>query len=56
MDTTDELKTDDIRKWIEGEEEKNNQFLTDYDKIEEVMAEEKDNDGNYDDKGGEIIV
>ncbi|XP_050545073.1 jerky protein homolog-like [Daktulosphaira vitifoliae] len=51
-----QLKTDDIRRWIDGEEEENNQFLTDDDIVEEVMAEEKDNDGNYDDKEGELAV
>jgi len=30
--------------------------LTDDDIIEEVMAEEKDNDGNYDNKRGEVAV
>lgn len=50
MDTTDVLKTDDVRKWIDGEEEENNQSLTDDDIVEEVMAEEKDIDTNCDDK------
>ncbi|KAL4142187.1 hypothetical protein QTP88_004696 [Uroleucon formosanum] len=49
-------KTDDIRKWIEGDEEENNQFFTDNNIIEEVMAKEKDNDMNYDDKEGEVVV
>lgn len=44
MDTTDELKINYMGKWIDGEEEENNEFLTDDDIIEEVMAEEKDND------------
>lgn len=38
MDTTDGLKTGDTWRWIDGEEEENNQFLTDNDIIEEVMA------------------
>uniref|UniRef100_A0A2H8TNS6 Jerky-like n=1 Tax=Melanaphis sacchari TaxID=742174 RepID=A0A2H8TNS6_9HEMI len=54
--TTDELKADDIRKWIDGEEEEKNQFLTNDDIIEEVMAKERDNDGNYDDKEEEVAV
>jgi len=43
-------------KWIDGEEEENNQFLLDDDIIEEVMAEEKDNDGNYDDQRGKVAI
>jgi len=38
---TDKLMdiTDYIRKWIDGEEEENNQFLTDDDIIEEVISD-----------------
>lgn len=42
MDATDEVKPEHIRKWIDSEEEENNQFLTDDNIIEEVMAVEKD--------------
>jgi len=56
MDTTDDLKTDDIRKWIDGEEEEINQFLTDDEIIEEVTVEKKDDDGNYDGKRGKVAV
>jgi hypothetical protein len=55
MDTTDELKIDGIKNWIDGEKEEINQFLTDDKIIQEVTAEEKD-DGNYDNKGGEVAV
>lgn len=43
MDTTG-----DIRKWIDGKEEENNQFLTGTRMriIEDVMTEERDNDDN----------
>jgi hypothetical protein len=44
--------TDDIKKWIDGEEEEINQFLTDDAIIEKVKAEKKDDDRNYGNKGG----
>lgn len=51
MDTSD-----DIRKCIDGEAEENNQFLTDDDIIEEVMAVEKPDDENGVGKGEDVVT
>jgi hypothetical protein len=51
MDTIDKLKIDIIFLIINSEEEENKQFLTNDKIIKEVIAEEKDNSRNNDDKG-----
>lgn len=56
MDTTNKLKIDVIKKWIDSKDEGNSQFLTDDDIIQVVMTEEKNDGGNDDDKRGEAVT